>query len=524
MLDDAVIRDYQSARPIGVDRSVLCHAPFTSLNFEQNGQARVCCYNIRAPLGTWPAASVKEMWEGAQAVALRRSFLEGTTATGCDLCFDQLRDRNFGGALMLNFDRLSLTDDYRPELQPHAPRVVEFELSNTCNLECIQCQAKWSSLIRRNRDRLPTLPMPYDERFVDQLEPYLPSLIEARFLGGEPMLIRLYHQIWERIRAVNPAIVLSITTNASVIPDRAFAVLSDLRAHICLSIDSLDPRNYARIRRNGSLDVVLANFERWRAYTQARGTGVSISVCPMTYNWRDLPAFLPFAERHDAPLWFNTVSRPWRASLASLQAAELDEVASYLASFESAVGERNRGAWQGLVGQVRAWRDARRMLDARLPGFVSSVHGAAHSRAALLARPDDGDDSPECVADGAARLLAASWLTETADDRELADRLVQMTPPGNIIDALPVEQTTLLRMLVLFQHLGLLRSAAPVAPAAVNEARLILDLETVDRRIREGLTQAEWDGMWDRFPDWAALATWLDAMLSGHDTDDSARG
>lgn len=549
-MDDTLIRDYQATRLADIDRSVLCHAPFTSLNFDQLGRCRVCCYNWQAVLGTWPEMSVAEMWEGAQATALRRSFMEGTHSLGCDLCFDQLRARNFGGTLMKGFDRLALTKGYVAELRPHAPRVIEFELSNTCNLECIQCQGKWSSMIRRNREHLPPLPASYDERFVEQLEPYLPHLLEARFLGGEPMLIRLYHLIWERLRLVNPNVAITITTNGTEIPDRAFDALSELRAYICLSIDSLDPENYARIRKHGSLDAVLANFERWSAYTRERGTSVSISVCPMTYNWRDLPAFLPFAARHHASLWFNTVVRPWAASLASLPHEELEDVAAYLETHQPAADNPNAPGWSGVIGQVKAWRDTRRQLDERFPGFVSMVRSAVQSQAALLDRDEQEPVAP--IADAVVRLIASSWLDPSrsvahaqagvfarmsdapwvgllndaleqqravawtpAADRELSERLLQMTPLSSMPGEQPAAQMVLLRVLVLLMNTGLLVASGPAVPAPVHAERLATDLRDLERFLHLRPTGIDWEPMWSglAFARWELLAEWVTGVL-----------
>jgi hypothetical protein len=541
MIDESLLRDYQATRPPEVDRSVLCHAPFTSMNFDQYGRARVCCYNWRAVLGTWPETSIAAMWSGAQATALRRSFLERTESTGCDLCFDQLRARNFEGTLMRGFDWLGLSGGYRPELEPHAPRIMEFELSNTCNLECVQCQAKWSSLIRRNRDHLPPLPMPYDETFVDQLEPYLPSLVAARFLGGEPMLIRLYHLIWERIRTVNPSILVSITTNGTVIPERAFAALADLRSNICLSIDSLDPVNYARIREHGSLDVVLANFERWHRYASERGTAVSISVCPMSYNWRDLPEFLRFSERHGAPLYFNTVVRPWAASLAGLPHEELDDVVALFTQHQPAAGTVNASAWAGVIHQVASWRDTRRELDGRFSGLIPSVRGAARSQASALNRKDG--DSCELVADAVARLVASSWLDRVpsaspsqaelvrdygdshpaltsaaverlrAADLDLAGRLRQMTPVTATEGEQPVDQRLLLRVLFLLRNIGLLVESGPAVPVPAREG-VALDVEAIEGMPVSLQPRIDWREMWWMFESssWHVLAEWLDQL------------
>ena len=103
MLDDTVIRDYQSARPIGVDRSVLCHAPFTSLNFEQSGQARVCCYNTEANLGTWPAASVAVAQPKIQAACKGRFAGSGKLISEASTTVKLELDKVYPSAILAAF-------------------------------------------------------------------------------------------------------------------------------------------------------------------------------------------------------------------------------------------------------------------------------------------------------------------------------------------------------------------------------------------------------------------------------------
>src|SRR5690606_6216470 len=89
---------------------------------------------------------------------------------------------------------LSKLYDYNYEVQEY-PAVMEFELSNKCNLECVMCKGELSSTIRKQRDKLPPLNTPYDSTFVEQLKEFIPHLKEAKFLGGEPFLIDIYYEI-----------------------------------------------------------------------------------------------------------------------------------------------------------------------------------------------------------------------------------------------------------------------------------------------------------------------------------------
>jgi MoaA/NifB/PqqE/SkfB family radical SAM enzyme len=78
--------------------------------------------------------------------------------------------------------------------------MMELEIENTCNLECVMCIGELSSAIRKNRDKLPPIKSPYNEAFVEQLEEFIPHLKELRFNGGEPFLINSVFRIFEKWR------------------------------------------------------------------------------------------------------------------------------------------------------------------------------------------------------------------------------------------------------------------------------------------------------------------------------------
>ena len=105
---------------------------------------------------------------------------------GCDLCYKQLAIGNYNSSLIEKFNKYNISRDFTTLL----PTVLEFEISNVCNYECIMCGGKWSSSIRKNREKLPPLISPYDENFIKQLDPILPNLQFANFLGGEPFAIQ----------------------------------------------------------------------------------------------------------------------------------------------------------------------------------------------------------------------------------------------------------------------------------------------------------------------------------------------
>jgi MoaA/NifB/PqqE/SkfB family radical SAM enzyme len=377
MIAPEILAEYRALRSFDTHQSPLCHAPFVSLNFDQTGRVTACCYNREFALGTYPNQSVHEIWTGPGARALRDAFLKEEEARGCDLCFHQLKTRNFPGVLMRKFDQYAKRKCDRVELNGAAPRVLEFEISNTCNLECVMCSGHFSSTIRARRERRPSLRSPYDRQFVEQIEEFLPAIVEAKFLGGEPFLITRYYEIWNSIRRLNPETRLSITTNATVVPERGRDLLEELRANIIVSLDGVTPATYEAIRRNARFDRVMANLEYFRDYTRRRETALTIAVCPMTHNWRDLPAIVQFCEEKQISLYFNTVFRPADSCLGSLSESELAEVICYLEHNGSAAcaswSRENRDQWNGLISQLRGWLDEKRAFAQRCGELARDV-------------------------------------------------------------------------------------------------------------------------------------------------------
>lgn len=378
MITGAILEAYDASRDSGVDRSVLCHAPFVSVNFSQTGEVTSCCYNRSFVLGRYPDQTLEEIWHGRPAQALRTAFLEQSPARGCDLCFHQLASGNFAGVLMRNFDRYG-TDRPDRTAAVASPRVLEFEISNNCSLECVMCSGDWSSAIRANREHRAPLKNPYDQAFVEQIEAFLPHIVQAKFLGGEPFLINRYYDIWNSIRRVNPRVRLSITTSAAVLPERARSLLEDLTADIVVSIDSLARETYELIRVNARHDTVMTNVEYLLDYSRRRGTALTFAVCPMTHNWRELPDIAAFCEARGIGIHFNTVVRPREASLAALSEDRLAAVIEDLESNRSDVwSERTQRQWSGVLGQLNGWLENKRQ-------FAASAQAKAGALAELLA-------------------------------------------------------------------------------------------------------------------------------------------
>jgi len=369
------LQKFAETRPEGACWT-QCHAPYESMYFGTRGEVIACCYNRSNPLGHYPEKSLREIWDGKTARKLRTDMLsDSSLPMGCDLCASQVQAGNFSGLHAAKYDlyageqQAGLRDKTGGivtsggELQKTYPSIMEFELSNSCNLECVMCHGGFSSSIRKNREGLDPLPNPYDEKFVSQLDEFIPHLTDSKFLGGEPFLIGIYYDIWDRMIELNPSILTHITTNGSILNPRVKRVVEKLNVFMIMSIDSMVRETYDKIRINSNFDQVQESIEYYYATTRAKGSSIGFATCPMTSNWHEMPDLVEYCNQKEISIYFNTVIFPRECSLQSYSSAELDKVIAHFESNSPAEGSLNWQPLSDLINQCRHWRNEARSRE-----------------------------------------------------------------------------------------------------------------------------------------------------------------
>lgn len=243
-----------------------------------SGRVYVCSYNKNILLGKYPEQTVEQIWQGEQAVKLREHMRHNDLSYGCGHCKFYFDKGKFSNLRPPSFDR------YSNHTVADTPRVLEFELSNECNLECQMCNGNVSSSIRKRRDGLPPLHNPYDDAFLEQLRPYLSGVKEAKFYGGEPFLIPMYYRIWDMIAEMNPGCELFVITNGTHWNPRIEALVRNLNMDLAVSIDSLIPKRLEKIRKNVRFDVLMENIHRFNAILRPKGKHLSLSFTVQQEN------------------------------------------------------------------------------------------------------------------------------------------------------------------------------------------------------------------------------------------------
>lgn len=336
------------------ERRRVCHIPEKGLYFGFRGHVYTCCYSKSYRLGTYPDQSIRDIWFGDQLKSQRKAIRKRDMSCGCGGCYTMIKNGNLNALPLRNFDRFAARNK-------GFPAKMDFELFNTCNLECIMCRGEFSSTIRKNREGLPPIGSPYDDAFFDQLEEFIPHLKSSHFLGGEPFLIPQYVDLWERMAKLNPGMSVSVQTNGTVLNGRIRKLLDEMDFHLSLSMDSIVADNFEVVRKNAKYDRVIEHLKFFREYTRSRNTLLTFSYCPMPQNWKELPDVIHFCNGYNMPVKFNTVETPPECSLANLGATELTEIVAYLESFvhpeSNPVEAQNRQSYLDQIAQIKGWEE-----------------------------------------------------------------------------------------------------------------------------------------------------------------------
>jgi len=199
----------------------------------------------------------------------------------------------------------------------------------------------------------------YDENFVSQLDEFIPHLVKAKFLGGEPFLIKAYYKIWERIIQLNPKCMLLVQTNATVLDDRIKSLLERGNFRVGVSIESIRKETLERIRKNCSFEKVISNIVYFSEYAKRKKTPFSISVCPMRQNWEELPEIIEQCNTWNAGVYFNTVWTLAGCILYHMPLKELivvwDTLKFKKLPSNSLTAKRNKIHFDDFVKQLESW-------------------------------------------------------------------------------------------------------------------------------------------------------------------------
>ncbi len=336
-----------------------CYAPSVLLYFQPDGDVRACCRNMSYPLGNVANQRLTEIWDGPRRHELVARLAEDDYSHGCEGCKWEVETEGRDGSYPQTFEARAshLTED---PASAAWPRSMEFNLSNSCNLQCIQCNGDLSSSIRIHREGRPPLPKVYGDEFFEDLATFLPHLHTVQFAGGEPFLGPENFRAWDLIAEVAPDLEVQVVTNATQWNKRVEAVLEKVRIAPTFSLDGITAATYEAVRHGADHDAVMTNVDRFCDYTRRVGTRASINFCLMAQNHHEFGPLLVFAEERGIDVNVSVVHYPEHCSIARLDPREIAEIhESLLAQSDEVLSrlDRNARVWRTEVARIGSWLD-----------------------------------------------------------------------------------------------------------------------------------------------------------------------
>jgi MoaA/NifB/PqqE/SkfB family radical SAM enzyme len=337
--------------------TTACAAPSVLLYFQPDGDVRACCRNWTHPLGNVGEERLTDIWHGSKRALLAEALAHDDYSLGCAGCAWEVSVVGRDAAYPSRFDdlgRRAASDG------GEWPRAMEFNLSNVCNLQCIQCNGDLSSSIRIHREGRPPLPKVYGDEFFADLALFLPHLEQAQFAGGEPFMAPENFRVWDLIADTAPQVACTVVTNATQWNSRVEAVLERVPMSFCFSIDGITEATYEAVRLGADFDAVLANVDRFCAYTARVGTTASINFCLMAQNYQEFGDLLLFAEERGIYVDVSAVHYPEHCAIPRLPGDEIRRIADHLEAESDRVLphlELNAPVWRGQLSTIREWAD-----------------------------------------------------------------------------------------------------------------------------------------------------------------------
>lgn len=345
-----------ASEPAGARAAGACGAPGAALYLRPDGLVTSCCsgWHVLGRIGGPQGRTLREVWDGAERAILRRALDAGDFELGCFECGRLAAAGRREDSLAHHFDRY-----VRPAPRRY-PAMMDFALSNRCNLRCVQCNGNFSSSIRHHRERRAPLPAVYDDRFLSDLDEFLPHLERAQFKGGEPFLSRENRHIWDRFLVQHEVPEICVTTNGTIWNVQVERYVTELACDLIISVDAIEDAVLQRIRVGVDPRRFWSNVDRFRAATQATGGSLTLSFCLMSLSWHQLTGFLARADQLGAQPDVIWVDGPGAVNLLTMPGPELTAALRGLegqATLADELSPASRAIWDDALARVRARLD-----------------------------------------------------------------------------------------------------------------------------------------------------------------------
>lgn len=205
--------------------NTLCIYPWIHLHAWADGQAFPCCmFDCEQPIGDIKNNSINDTINSPLIKTIRKNMLEGKENSGCEKCYKlealgQPSMRTDGFKYYPDWKEVTSLTNNDGGIEKFQLRYLDIRYSNLCNFACVTCSPTFSSKWVNDWKKLDKV-IHHEENLKldiwEQLQPYLMTVTNVNFAGGEPLLMEDHWRImnyWIDHDKTNQSI--NYTTNLS---------------------------------------------------------------------------------------------------------------------------------------------------------------------------------------------------------------------------------------------------------------------------------------------------------------------
>jgi MoaA/NifB/PqqE/SkfB family radical SAM enzyme len=298
----------------------FCHSPWSNIDISPQGTLSPCCKFIHLvePLNI-KKNTIDEYSRTKVLKETKECFDRGEWPAGCTRC--RIEEENgIQSKRILDFNRWQEHyNNYKFKSKNFITASIAF--GNTCNLTCITCNPRSSSLWHREYQDIYNIDIKpnhfYKNNFVDEFIESTPDLIHLDIPGGEPFLSGIKEQKDMLLNYIKNKqaqnISIHYTTNATIFPENDWWDLWKEFRHvdIQLSLDGIGNRS-EYIRYPSSWNNVLNNVHKYICILPTKSNlQISVSHTVSAYNIYYLDEFFTWCSNIGLPKpWLGKVHNP----------------------------------------------------------------------------------------------------------------------------------------------------------------------------------------------------------------------
>lgn len=273
----------------------FCRQPFENIEIFTNGDAYTCCppWINNYSIGNIFKQSVEEVWNSDKAIELRKKILSKDYSC-CNKNICNYCNSNVAENLL---DNSTLNIKYEPVMQT-LPIIVKLGYDLECNIACKFCRDK----IVKNS-------------FIDEIKLaktfqtfILPLLKNTQLLStngvGDPFGSRHSRNLIKKIAETYPNIRFDFLTNGTLCNMKMLRKLMviDRFDKMRISVSAASADTYSRIVKDGKplFNILTANLEALAKLKRERPFNFCLNFVVTSQNYKDIPAFISFADQYDA--------------------------------------------------------------------------------------------------------------------------------------------------------------------------------------------------------------------------------